>query len=265
MSLKVVLAGLTGMVVGFFIGDALSSSDERGMVGEVAGQGASSRGGRIERNIRSGGIQAHGGERGENESVDLGTLSGLSVPVENGNLVIVPTELLEKLSLGNKNQSLDGDLFSQEGELEAILQITDGEKKNLQRAWMRTREFRRDLETRNSVSERLPDGSVKITLPGLAQEVADIGNSFYEQLVVELGDNRASAFASLRQLDSAFQLPEEETIYTVEVESTGDGAWRYKMNEKGPAGNKVWVGNSIPESIRHLTEAADIPMKLEEE
>jgi len=260
---KVILAAMVGMLIGFFIGQASSSYQEREEIERLAEKEEISRAGHFERNSKDGGRRTARREDESNKIMSLEDLSGLSTFDENQSLVVVSTSLLEKLAARKGNQTLKEDLFSQDGELEEILQITDQEKEKLQGAWKEARQIRRKLEVSRSEAERLSDGSVKITVPGLAQEVADIGNSFYEQLVLELGDNRASAFASLRQLDSAFQLLNEESKYTVKVESTGDGGWRYKMSVQGPSGSKSWVGESIPESIRHLAEAADIPVKLE--
>lgn len=192
----------------------------------------------------------------------LGAVWGTAAPEENGRLVVVPAGLLEKLAARHQTMDPNQELFTQDGELESLLQISGREKAALQQAWRDTRRKLRDLEVAKIVHERLPDGSVKIVVPDLSAEVSAIGGGFRTSLAAQLGENRARAFAAARQLDGAFSRPGGETTYEVKVEAAGNGRWRYKMRQQGPGGSKVWVGDNAPRAIRHLTDAANIRSNL---
>lgn len=263
MSWKTIVACLLCLLIGFFVRGAFVADHDRVEGDPTSEKRKASRRGHgssessedqrsVRRRPSGGGVEA----------AELEVASGLPRPDEGGALVTVPSSLLEKLAAKNKNQSLQNELFSPGGELEAILQISDREKANLQQAWVKTRNRLRQLEVGKSKSETLPDGSVKITLPDVSTDVVGIGDEFFGILADQLGDNRAEAFASIRQLNSAFKRPEGETTYTVKVEAIGDGRWRYQMSQKGPSGNKMWIGENIPSSIRHLTDAANIRSHL---
>ena len=47
-------------------------------------------------------------------------------------------------------------------------------------------------------------------------------------------------------------------------EETGDGSWRFHMVLEGPAGRRVWVGERVPDEIRHLAGDAYIDLETDE-
>lgn len=186
-------------------------------------------------------------------------VSGLSVPEDHGPLVVVPVAFLEGVSGSNAGVTLQKGLFGQDRSLEDLLQISEGEKVHLQRAW---RKARRDIE--NSESNRLnfedvEDGSVRITVPDMAEKFRLIGGEFETLTGEVLGVNRARAFLASKRIGEVFSPEAGERVYTVNVEAVGDGRWRYRMSSSEPGGaNKVWVGESIPQAYRHLTDKAQI-------
>lgn len=198
-------------------------------------------------------------------TADLALDSGLPNPDQDGPLVVVPASLLGELSQAAGMRSLGQDLFSQDGKMEQYLQITDREKSAVQHAWRVSRKQVRALEARAARAEDLEDGSVRITVPDLSEGVVGLGRDFLTSITDTLGENRADVFLQMKQVDQIFAPSAGERVYQVKVESTGDGRWRYHMSYESPAGRKVWVGDSIPEEIRHITDASKIDPEMNPE
>jgi len=184
--------------------------------------------------------------------------SGLGDPDRNGQLVVVPASLIGALSRAGGVRSFEQDLFSSDGEIEIYLQITDREKSTIQQAWRKTRKQVYQLESLSAKSEDMSDGSVRIIVPDLSVEMKDCGEGFQNSVSEALGGNRAEAFIQMKQLDRMLTPPEGARVWTVKVEAVGDGRWRYHMGYEGPQGRKVWVGDSVPKEIRHITDTAKI-------
>lgn len=203
--------------------------------------------------VRSAGRVVDGGERGV-----LNGVSGLVDRPVDGPLVVVPASLLDYLSASGGRKSIIQDLFSRDGKVEAYLQITEKEKGSLRRAWREVRKKVKQLEANAAEPVDLADGSVRITVPDMTGAMSQFGEEFQSTVGDVLGGNRGQAFLAMKQMDSVFKPEAGERVYTVRVESVGNGRWRYHMSSTGPDGNKTWVGDSIPPAIRHLTDAAKI-------
>jgi hypothetical protein len=184
--------------------------------------------------------------------------SGLTDLPKDANLVTVPTSLISELSLAIGTRSAGQALFSRDGKIEKILKITDQEKAVVQKAWKQSRHEINELEAGVSKSESLEDGSVKITVPDLANGMGALGEDFQATVKNTLGENRGEVFLAMKQVDRIFTPPAGERTYSVAVEAIGDGRWRYHMTLVGPSGRRVWVSEKVPDEIRHLTDAARI-------
>ena len=180
-------------------------------------------------------------------------------------MVTVPRELIELLSRAAGNRSAGQPLFSQDGKLEEALQIVDREKAELQTAWHASRRKIRDLEAETSTAEDLEDGSVRITVPNLADRMEGLRKGFSSSVRNILGNNRGEVFLSMKQADQLFTPPEGDRTYTVSPEPVGDGSWRFRMTLESANGRRVWVGGNIPDEILHLTAAAHIIPRLDED
>lgn len=198
------------------------------------------------------------GNRGEAPSSDD------TDPAREQNVVTVPTPLIEALSLSTGTRTLGQALFSGDGKVEELLQITDQEKAAVQTAWRLVREKVRALEVSSSTAVDLEDGSVRITIPDLASGMGDVNEGIKSSVKNTLGENRGDIFLAVKQVDRILAAPKGERTYGVAVEPIGDGRLRYRMTLEGPAGRRVWVSESIPDEIRHLTDAAKIMPKLQE-
>lgn len=192
----------------------------------------------------------------------LAEISGLPDPGGSGKLLVVPSSLVSGLSRTSGKRSLMQDLFSPGGEEEAWLQIDDREKRSLQDAWNQVRGNLRRAEAGASSAEDLADGSVRIKVPDLTATFASLGKEFRSGVDRTLGENRGEAFMAMKQLDGTFSEQAGERVYTVKVESAGDGTWNYHMRVSGKDGDRVWVADAVPEEIRHLTDAADIHRRI---
>ena len=154
-------------------------------------------------------------------------------------------------------------LFERDGVIEEALQITNEEKAVVQTAWQNTQKGIRELEARASVSKELEDYSVQITVPDLTQGMTHLGSDFSSTVQQTLGLNRGNAFLAAKQIDQVVAQSGQERTYTVQAELVGQ-KWRFKMTQDGPGGRRVWVGESVPEEIRHLTDEAQISPRISE-
>lgn len=182
---------------------------------------------------------------------------------ENEQLVVVPASLLEGVRGAQVITSLDQDLFHREDAAEKFLQISEIEKIALQREWRQLAAQVRQLEAAASTSEDIADGSVKIIVPEMVERIAAMSNAFEAATANVLDSNRAHVFLSIKGIESALKKHAAERSYLVDVESTGDGHWRYKITAQNAAGlSQIWVGGNVPPAIRHLTDAARIDPNL---
>jgi hypothetical protein len=178
--------------------------------------------------------------------------------------VQVPTSLIGELSLGAAVRTLDEGLFDADGRIEEQLGITDSEKARIQTAWRGVREKIREVELSVVETEELEDGSARITVPDLAPRLESVREGFGSRLDGILGDNRGAVFRALRQTDRMLARPEGRKVYTVTSESVGNGEWRFRIRLEDSAGSRLWVGDSVPEELRHLTDAARVVSSLNE-
>lgn len=193
---------------------------------------------------------------------ELAKQSGLAKPTKDGGLVVVSSSLLQAMGKRASSLSIEQDLFSRDGKVESALQISDSEKAAVQQAWRGLREGVRKLEVASSTAVDLEDGSVRITVPNVAQDLGDLAQQFRDGVRISLGDNRAQAFLAMKQVGGMFDQQGTESAYTVRMEATGNGRWRYHISSEKGDQRKTWVGESVPSALRHLTDAATINPNL---
>lgn len=181
-------------------------------------------------------------------------------------MVWIPSSLLEELSADGGARTVGQNLFSGDGKIEEALKITDQEKTMIQAAWKKTQQKMRELEVSAMTSEVSEGGSVvTITVPDLSTDLREVGQGFGSEIRNSLGENRAAVFLAVKQVDRMFSPEASERTYRIEPESTGDGGWRYHMTLEGGGNRRVWVSETIPEQISHLTDVASIRRTLAEE
>ncbi|MFK7849885.1 MAG: hypothetical protein AB8D78_02805 [Akkermansiaceae bacterium] len=176
--------------------------------------------------------------------------------------VQVPLSFLGELSAAAGVRGIGGSLFTDNGLVERLLKVTDLEKAQLQKNWKETHEAIRAVEVSEMKSEEAQDGTVKIVLPAVPGGRPELGDRFAKQVTELMGEGRGDAFLAMKQIDRIFAPTESERTYQVEAEATGDGKWRFHMTLEDPKGRKVWVSETIPDEISHLTDAAGIQRSL---
>lgn len=179
-------------------------------------------------------------------------------------LVLVPPALLAELSLAGGIRSIDHPLISRDGKIEGLLGITEREKAALQTRWRESRETVRKVEAGAAIAEDLEDGSVRLTLPDLTAQREATARRFFSSVTGILGDNRGEVFLAVKQAQRAFASQGENWSCIVAPESIGDGRWRFHMTMEGAGGRRVWVGETIPNEIRHLTDAVGVIPSMSE-
>jgi len=201
---------------------------------------------------------------GANEhSARLPLNSGFVTSKEN--LVLVPSAVLTELSFAGGIRSIYDPLISRDGKIEELLGITEREKAALQTSWRESRETVRNVEAAAAISEDLEDGSVRLTLPDLTAQREATAQRFFSSVTGILGDNRGDVFLAVKQAQRAFVSQGENWSCLVATESIGDGNWRFHMTMEGTGARRVWVGETIPNEIRHITDAVGVIPSLNED
>lgn len=181
-----------------------------------------------------------------------------SIALRSPRQVTVSTSLIELLSQREGNRTMGQALLDPEGAVEQALGISDKEMTMIQTSWESTKEQIHELEAHSSTVEELEDYSVKIALPDLSQQLNGLANQFSLSVQETLGQNRAEVLLAAKQINQLMKKSAQERIYTIAAESLKEGEWRFNMTLESKEGRRVWVGNSIPEEIRHLADAAQI-------
>lgn len=257
-----------GIIVGSFVAGVVTGcvtlhllTPDQGHAGERASGQEVIAGGRSLRSVNSA-ISTEGVSRLQSQIVQLDGVSEMQQGEEPAEFVVIPSKLLESFAGGSASASVHSNLFSNDSDVELLLNISDQEKSQLQNGWRVMQRTLKRVELEHVEIGETQDGSVTIAIPSLTDQIADAGNEFKSEVGAVLGENRAKAFSAIKQLDSAFK-NEEPTTYTIKMESTGDGFWRYHIKQQGGQGNNAWVGSKVPQRLRHLTEAANIVGELE--
>jgi len=180
-------------------------------------------------------------------------------PVGDEKMLWVPASVLETLSQAAGTRTSGQNLFSGDGKIEEILKITDQEKAKIQTAWKETQDKLREMEAGAMKSEVSEDKSVvTITVPDLTARTKEIGESLGNTIRNSLGESRSNVFLAVKQVDRMFTPEAGEQTYRIEPEEVGDGGWRYHITLEGPSGRRVWVSETIPDEVGHLTDVASM-------
>lgn len=260
-----------GVVIGSFIVGAISgglvvhfSTSNRITAGEKSVAGESHQ--RVEGRRNEGGQNKaetqNSFSRLQSQIVQLEGVQEMQGEDEAKEFVVIPSALLKSFAGNAGSADIHASLFADDADVEKLLNISDQEKAQLQNNWRAMQRKLKKVELANAEIGETADGSVTITLPSMTDQMLEIGDEFKSSIGGVLGENRGKAFSAIKQLDSAF-VNEEPTSYSVKMESTGDGFWRYHIKQQGGQGNKAWVGSKVPHRLRHLTEAANIVGELE--
>jgi hypothetical protein len=189
--------------------------------------------------------------------------SDLVAADESPKMLMVSSSLIGELSRKAGARTFGQELFEPDGVIEEALQVTNEEKAVIQTAWQDTRKGIRELEARASVSKELEDYSVQITVPDLSQAMQRVKSDFSASVQRVLGESRGDVFLAAKQVDQMIANSDGARTYTVAAEPVGEDGWRFRMTQEGPDGRRVWVGDSVPEEIRHLTDVARISPRID--
>lgn len=183
---------------------------------------------------------------------------------ESDDRIKVSHELL-RLLVKNPEISKGVNLFGSDHRLEEVLQIEEQEKMAIQQLWRSHKTRIKELQLNAAEIEEHEDGSVSFYIPDLSAEYEREQTVLSRELRNVLGEDRGTVFETIKQTNQRLKLKEGETQYVLRIEATGNGQWRYRTEVEDLDGQRVWVGASIPESLRHLTDAVGVQAKLEEQ
>jgi hypothetical protein len=175
----------------------------------------------------------------------------------------VPLALLRDLGAASGNRIVADRLFN-DSSAERMLGVTDLEKARLQPEWEKALDALKTAEVAAMRYKEAGDGTVKIVLPPAPADFRAVGQCFRREVLGVMGAERGEAFLALKQVDSHFHPVEGEQSCEVRSEPTGNGAWNFHLTLDGPDGRRVWVSETIPDEISHLTDAAGIRRTLSE-
>lgn len=172
--------------------------------------------------------------------------------------VVVSTSFIQALSQGQGKRNWGQAILDPEGTLEKALELSDEERLQISNQWGQLKQKVRALEAGSTTVEELEDASVRIVVPDLSDQLIPLGSEFGQSVQQVLGQNRGDVFLAAKQIDQLLQNTGGERTYTIQAEPVGEEDWRFKMTVDSEDGQRVWVGNSIPSEIRHLTDTARI-------
>lgn len=196
------------------------------------------------------------GTPGPSASNQAGSSVGESDRLEGA--VEVPLAVLGNLSQARGARRIDQPILDENDPVEAALNLTAREKELIQDRWDSVRSRLVEQESRALSATDLEDGSVRLTLPDLTNERRRLASEYGAFLEHTLGSQRGPAFGAIKQIDPMLASNTSERSIVVQVESVGDGLWGYRMTLEDESGTRVWVGDRIPDEIRHLADAAEI-------
>jgi len=193
----------------------------------------------------------------------LERLSGLHISGQEGPLVVVPSELVSRLSSAGQVRTLNQKFFPEGSDWATYLQVDDVDRERLETEWGNLRERVRKAEIASAQFEEKADGSLVITLPDLKHQMEAQGEIFRASVAATLGPNRAEVLLAAAQVDRVVDALGAGRKLTVRAEETGDGGWRYHTVVEGPDGKRTYVGENIPPALQHL--AGELQMAPVEE
>ncbi len=173
-------------------------------------------------------------------------------------LITVSAEMLQKINKFPAVHPRHQQLFYRNDQVLELLKITEQEQARLEEAWTTRRTEVESLESLHSSRRDMQDGSALITVPDLSDVLAAVERELSEQVHQALGDERGDLLIRLKHLDGVFMPKTGERTYQVRVEAAGNGQWRYHTDYRDDSNHHVWVGEDLPQEIRHITDAARI-------
>ena len=179
-------------------------------------------------------------------------------PAAGDGLVTVSAEMLQKINKFPPVHPRHVQLFYQNDEVLEMLKITEQEQARLEEVWTMRRAEVESLESFHSSRQDMEDGSALITVPDLSDVLTAVERELSEQVRQTLGDERGDLLIRLKHLDGVFMPKTGERTYQVRVEAAGNGQWRYHTDYRDDSNHHVWVGEDLPQEIRHITDAARI-------
>lgn len=178
---------------------------------------------------------------------------------EGADELVISRSFLAELSSASKKRTIKNRLFDREDLIAEHLNITVGEKAQIESLWNTIKEEIEYLESSRCIVNIPGDGPAVITVPDLSTELPAVSQGLRVQLESILGEQRASIFSSAKQLESIVETSQGERHYEIKFEPIPNARWRYHITSSGEAGKRTWVTeDNIPEEIRHLTDAANI-------
>ncbi len=181
---------------------------------------------------------------------------------DNNAVATLPISALELLSSAAVNVPGDN-LFNGEDAVIDALAIDDMEKAGLQSAYRKVGDQLKSEEASATQVVRDTNGTVTLSVPSMMQERNRAREKFSVDVLSLLGEDRGKVFLAAKQHSSMFGKEGAPKDYLVEMEAVGDGNYRYRVSEMEGDTRRVFVGNSIPTRLRHLTGVAKIVPVLE--
>lgn len=176
--------------------------------------------------------------------------------------VCLPVSVLEAIAGAADIAVPEVDFFETGDRMIEVLGIDDGEKRRLQQAWRACRWEIKEAEVASANVIELPDGAVSFKLDPLVLLRAGKREGFAASATAILGADRAAALLAAKGGDRLLSGGGELVDFRVEVEESGSGRWRFRIEESRGESRKVWIADAIPEELTHLTDAAGIVRRV---
>jgi len=174
------------------------------------------------------------------------------VAVERARAVVLPADALSLLS-SVQVRVPQGRLFENNDPAEAALGIVDQEKAGLQQAFRKALEEVKRAEAGATSFVPEEGGVTMLTVAPTPAARNRLRAEFAARAAEVLGDERGQAFVAIKGGDALFGAGDMEKNYM--VEQTDDG---YRISVMEGDERRVLIGDSVPESLRHITGVAGL-------
>ncbi len=257
-SLRILLSCITCVFLGVGVGLLVPRGEKGGAVASVSKQEV------VLMPVVTGSNNQLNEQRSRKENVNLNDSWSGREELPEEEVVTIPLSLLRDISPSKSGEWVQGALFDQEDVIAESLGVTDFEKSEIETGWRNVRQQVRDLEVAKAQAESLDDGSARIVIPDNVAMMSRLSRDFRTRLANVLGEDRAKVFASLKNTDERFLSAGEERVYDIEFEEIPNERWRYRIKHEVGGEQRIWVSETIPYELRHLTDDLNIPVVANE-
>ncbi len=255
MKKEVFVVGLVCLLFGFFVGRYLLPEERKA---QVNGDRVVNLGGANFRD-ENGHRKSYGDQKVGGQGLVFRERKPREVGVVGSGELLVPESLISDLDLLDLEAELGAGLIHDQNVVVKHLGVSAAEREGLLDLWETLNQDVAQIESQVAKVDRADDESVEVIIPELSSRVAKVGEVFEGGVREVLGERRGRTFLHLKKVNQIFGSFNHERRFHFKTEPVGDREnWRYHITLSGEGASQVWVTQTIPEELRHLSDLAGL-------